>query len=239
MALVMPRLAIAADDPVVAAEALLREIAAPVFEAADIAPELQVPVKLIRDDVPTAAIYGQDHARISSALFLMASTPEELAAVIARLIASQKIDMAGSSTDKRFRIRAKVPSQSVLRGSITSVDEAMAAPGIEAARDTLNRRGPAGPSVEEIRSRAQRMDGEAIGILRVAGLSGESLLSLYRRMVRDGAGLFERNDYEGRRILAEQIPWLNERVDPAETRPDLWQALDARLSQIQQDLRQE
>lgn len=224
-----------ADDE---AAAFLAAVAEPIFEGAAISPEMRPTFSLIEDDAPAAALYGGRDARLTTGLVLLVETPEELAAAIARLLALERIEMAGASTDKRFRVRARLPSQSALRGSISSVDEAMAAPGIEAARETLKNRHADGPSVEEIRSRARRADAEALELLRAATVPDAALLTLYRHLSRAGGSLFERADYEGRRILIEQIGWLEERVEEGESarRPE-WRDLDSRLVALKQSLR--
>lgn len=221
---------LSASEALDLAQNLLDQAAEPLFEAAEIEPELRFRIVAVEGERPVATMLGDDRAEISLAVFRLAEAPEEIAAAIARVIGQKETKLPSLGARKGYKIRPRFPSSDRLRGSVTSVDEAIARPGIAAAEDTLDRRGGYGPSVEEIRVHARNLDSYAITLLRKAGLRGDSLLHLYEAMAADGAGLFERDDFEGRKILHEQISWLRERLDERDGRKPYWRALDDQLA---------
>ncbi len=227
---------LSASEALGLAQEFLDQASAPLFAAADIAPELRFSIIAVEGERPVATMLGEERGEISLAVFRLAETPEEIAAAIARIIGEKETRLPMLDARKGYKIRPRFPSGDRLRGSVTSVDEAIARPGIAAAEDTLNWRGGYGPSVEEIRAHARKLDSYAISLLREAGLRGDSLLRLYEAMAADGASLFERDDFEGRKILLEQISWLRERLDEKDSRKPYWRALDDKLAAIKAEI---
>lgn len=217
------------------AQDLLDQVAQPLFAAAGVEPELRFEIAVVEGNRPVASMLGRDRAEISVAVFLLADTPEELAAAVARVIGEKEIQQPSLGSRKGYKFRPRLPNRDRLRGSVTSVDEAIAQSGIRAAEDTLKRQGGYGPATEEIRAHARNLDNHAVSLLRKAGLHGTALIHLYEAMAAQGAGLFERDDYEGRQILHEQIEWLRERVESNDNyaRSPQWMVLDTKLDAVQ------
>ncbi len=214
------------DEKRVAAEELIARIAKPVFAAAEMAADKRFEIRVVHDDTVRAVVVKKSRAIVSDSLFRLVEHPEEIAAIVAHLIAAAEIDGPGRVFSSGFQVKAQPPSKSAYSGMSASVDERLAYRSEQAAMDTVKRSGAFGPSEEEIRAHARKLDTYTIEILRRAGLPGAPLLSLYERMADAGAGLFERDDFLGRRILLEQIRWLRKREEPTPRRTDFWIALD-------------
>ncbi|WP_188873314.1 hypothetical protein [Iodidimonas muriae] len=230
-----------ASDVTKKAQGLVDQISPSLFEAAGIAPELRFPITVIEGDRPIAMMVGERHGEISTDVFVLADFPEEVAAALARIIAEKQAGRPALANRKGYKFSTRAPGRDTLRGSITSVDEAVAQSSERAAFDTLKSKSGFGPPVEEIRATARNLDGLAVELLRKVGTTGVPLMTLYEAMAISGAGLFERNDYEGRQILREQIGWLRERVSNDEDggRAPRWMAMDTDLNAIKEGLESE
>ncbi|WP_281301516.1 MULTISPECIES: hypothetical protein [unclassified Iodidimonas] len=231
--------ALRAQDGLNEAQAYVDAVSVPLFEAARIEPELRFPIKVIEDERPVAVMLGKSEGQISTAVLLLADQTEEVAAALARIIAEQQIDPRRSTGKRGYKMKMHAPGDDRLRGSLTSVDEAFARSSERAARETLNNREGYGPATEEIRMRARDLDSYVVELLRKADASGRPLMTLYEKMSRMGAGLFERDDYDGRMVLNEQIKWLADRVamDADAQSSPIWQAMDDDLRAVQQSLK--
>lgn len=218
------------------AQDLLDQMSGPLFDAAGIDQELRFTIVVVDDDQPVARMVGDDKGEVSLGVFRLADTPEEVAAAVARVIGEKETRLPQLSGSKGYKFRARLPSRSRLRGAVTSVDEAIAQPGITAAEETLDRRGGYGPALEQIRVHARNLDSFAIGLLRKADIGGDALLHLYEAMAANGAGLFERGDFEGRKILHEQIAWLRDRIEENDGRTPYWRSLDDEFSSLKTSL---
>ena len=208
------------------AEELIARIAEPVFAAAEVAPDKRFGIRIVHDDEMRALVVRTSRATVSDRLFRLVERPEEIAAIVAHLIAAAEIDGPGRVFPSGFQVKTQPPSKSAYSGMSASVDERLSERSREAAMDTVKRSGAFGPSEEEIRAHAQKLDAYAIEILRRGGLSGAPLLSLYERLADNGGGLLDRDDFLGRKILLEQIRWLRKRKEPEPRRTDFWTALD-------------
>lgn len=219
------------------AAGLLARIADPVFEAAEVAPELRFGFEVTAADRYRAILVDDRTASVSLSLFLLAETPEMVAALVARLIAAGEIGDSGKTFLSGFRYRTRPPSDSAYVGRSPSLQADVTRRSVEAAEDTLRGRpGGGGPSIEEIRSLAEKRDAQAVELLRRAGLSSHALLALYRKLAAAGGGLFDRDDYNGRIVLGEQITWLEKRTDPEPSRTANWQRFDEDLAAVRADL---
>ncbi len=214
------------DEKRVAAAELIARIAEHVFAAAEVAPDKRFEIRVVHDDEVRAVVVRESRATVSDSLFRLVERPEEIAAIVAHLIAAAEIEGPGKVFPSGFRVKTRPPSKSAYSGMSASVDERLSERSREAAMDTVKRSGAFGPSEEEIRTHAQKLDAYTIEILRRVGLSGTPLQSLYERMADAGAGLFERDDFLGRKILLEQIRWLRKRKEPTPRRSVFWTALD-------------
>lgn len=219
------------------AERLLARIAEPLFEAAEVPPELRFGFAIEPGDRHRAVLLDDGTAVVSLPLFLLAESPEELAAAVARLAAAREIGVSGKTFLSGFRFRTRPPSDSAYVGRSPDLQADVTRRSVTAAEDTLRTRsGSTGPSIEEIRELAEKRDVRAIELLRRAGLSSHDLLTLYRKLAAAGGGLFDRSDYNGRIVLGEQIAWLAKRTDPVPARTADWQGFDGALAAVRADL---
>ncbi|MFQ5347633.1 MAG: hypothetical protein ACE5ED_07290 [Rhodothalassiaceae bacterium] len=222
----------APDEARAAAAAFLARIADPVFDAAEVDPEKRLTIDVVADDDIRAVVVKKSRAIVSDSLLRLVERPEEAAAIIAHLVAAAEIDGPNRVFPSGFRVETRPPSKSAYSGMSSSVDERLAERSQAAALDTVKRAGAFGPSEEEIRAHAQRIDAYTIEILRRLGLSSAPLQALYERMADAGAGLLERDDFLGRKILAEQIRWLRERTEPVPGRTEFWLQFDDDLKAV-------
>ncbi len=232
MAGVMTVPARAAEEDIAQAEALMATIADSVFAAADLYDDERFEIEVLRDDTPMAGMLDDNTARMSTGVFKIVQRPEELAAVIAWLVAVKEEDSGRGIFSDRFSFRMEAPQEKDFRGSQTSMDQATSRGSVRMADDILNRQGQFGPSMEELRSRARRFDSLAIEFLRKLGVSGAPLRLLYMHLAEAGAGLLDRADYAGREILAEQIEWIGKRIGPVPARTETWKELDDDLADV-------
>lgn len=215
------------------AERLLERVAEPVFEAAEVPPEMRFGFSIEDGNRHRAVLVEDSMASVSLPLFLLAESPEELAALVARLIAAGEIAGSGKTFLSGFRFKTRPPSDSAYVGRSPDLQADLTRRSVEAAEDTLRTRsGTGGPSIEEIRTLAEKRDAQAVELLRRAGLSSHDLLTLYRKLAAAGGGLFDRDDYNGRVVLGEQIAWLEKRTDPVPSRTEDRERLDAELAEV-------
>lgn len=222
----------AAGDGIERAESLLAGIAEAVFAAADLREDERFEIRVVQDSTPLAGLQDATTARVSTGVFDIAARPEELAAVIAWLVAVKEESGSRRLVSDSFSFSVEAPQQKDLRGNQTSMDQATSRGSQRMAEDILNRQGQFGPPMEQLRSRAQRYDSLAIGFLRKLGLSGAPLRLLYIHMLEVGAGLLDRADYAGRDVLREQIEWIGKRLGPVPMRTDKWKELDEVLAEV-------
>jgi len=212
---------------------VLAEIAEPIFAAAETSDFDRFEIEVGEGRAPKAMLLSKTRARVNTGLFRIVERPEQLAAAVAWLVSVREIEGAPVSQGLRYSILSRPPDDAAYSGTITSIDEALANPSEQAAQDVLGRQGTFGPDMERLRSRAERLDGEAIKILRRADISSRALISLYEAMDQAGAGLLDRHDYAGGEVLRDQIEWLRRRT-PSDRGPRtrFWQELDDDLEAI-------
>ena len=214
------------------AKSLMAEIAESVFSAADLREDERFEIRVVFDDIPLAGMEDKTTARISTGVFDIAERPEELAAVVAWLIAVKEEGGSRRLFSESFAFRVEAPQDKNLRGNQTSMDQATSRGSMRMADDILNRQGQFGPPMEQMRSSARRYDSLAMEFLRKLGLSGAPLRLLYIHMSEAGAGLLDRADYAGREVLREQIEWIGKRLGPVPARSETWKALDEDLAAV-------
>lgn len=222
----------AATDGLERAESLIAEIAESVFTAADLREDERFEIRVFRDSTPLAGMQDKTTARVSTGVFDIAERPEELAAVVAWLVADKEEGGSRRLFSDSFSFSVEAPQERDLRGNQTSMDQATSRGSQRMAEDILNRQGQFGPPMEQLRSSARRHDSLAIGFLRKLGLSGAPLRLLYIHMSEAGAGLLDRADYAGRDVLREQIEWIGKRLGPVPARAETWKALDDELAAV-------
>lgn len=223
-----------ADGPLARAEALSNTVAARLFEAIDLADKRRFHVTVSHAAAPRAVLIREKQGELTAGLIDLVETPEELAAAVAHMIAALQVEGPRGLGAQRFRVETRAPGRSDHGGWVTGVGESIIGRSEAAALSTLRRDGAYGLSQEETLRRALQVDARTVEILDRAGLTAAALRSLYAKLRRRAGGNLERQDFEGRQLVAEQIAWLDKRLDGAAPARDAqrWRDLDADLEAV-------
>ena len=205
-------------------EAMVREIANPIFTAARLDPE-SIDIYLVNDPKLNAFVAGGQNLFLNTGLIMRADSPDELAGVVAH----ETGHIAGGHLS-RTQQAAQSAGLSMLAGVLLGAAAAVAgAPGlgtaIMAGGATVGERG----FLKFSRSQEQAADQAAVTYLRSLEMSPEGLLEFFRvlesqnlRINADGSEYLRTHPLTRDRIafLEQQVaesPYRDRRADPALT----------------------